>query len=393
MKVLVFYACYGGGHLSAAKSIKQYIDDNYKDAETDICDCMKYVNAKIEKITVGAYNGMARKMPWAWGKFYFKSEKGFISAVSNFSNRMMSKKLLKKINEVNPDIIISTHPFSSQMCAYLKKKGKINCMIASVMTDFASHNQWLVCHEFLDQIFVSNENMRQSIIKKGIDENKIFATGIPLSNRFLANFNKAEIKDSFGLSKDKKTILFFGGGEFGLGGDRTMKILEAFIDNIKDEYQMVVIAGKNEDMKKAFEKLVAEKKAEENVFVQGFSTQVPELMSVSNLVVTKPGGLTSSESLVSGLPMVIINPIPGQEEQNAEFLVDAGIALWLKKKDDINKEISELLADQDRLQQMKIKAKLLAKANSTKDICSTILNTYNEGKYLKIAEEKGDTNE
>ena len=156
---------------------------------------------------------------------------------------------------------------------------------------------------------------------------------------------------------------------------------------------MVVIAGKNEDMKKAFEKLVAEKKAEENVFVQGFSTQVPELMSVSNLVVTKPGGLTSSESLVSGLPMVIINPIPGQEEQNAEFLVNAGIALWLKKKDDINKEISELLADQDRLQQMKIKAKLLAKANSTKDICSTILNTYNEGKYLKIAEEKGDTNE
>ena len=117
MKVLVFYACYGGGHLSAAKSIKQYIDDNYKDAETDICDCMKYVNAKIEKITVSAYNGMARKMPWAWGKFYFKSEKGFISAVSNFSNRMMSKKLLKKINEVNPDIIISTHPFSSQMCA------------------------------------------------------------------------------------------------------------------------------------------------------------------------------------------------------------------------------------------------------------------------------------
>jgi processive 1,2-diacylglycerol beta-glucosyltransferase len=236
--------------------------------------------------------------------------------------------------------------------------------------------------------------MRQSIIKKGINENKIFATGIPLSNRFLANFNKTEIKNSFGLSKDKKTILFFGGGEFGLGGERTMKILEAFIDNIKDEYQMVLIAGKNEDMKKEFEKIVAQKNAEENVFVQGFSTQIPELMSVSNLVVTKPGGLTSSESLVSGLPMVIINPIPGQEEQNAEFLVDAGIALWLKKKDDFNKEISELLADQDRLQQMKIKAKLLAKANSTRDICSTILNAYNEGKYLKYDEEKkGDSNE
>ena len=173
-----------------------------------------------------------------------------------------------------------------------------------------------------------------------------------------------------------------------------MKILEAFIDNIKDEYQMVLIAGKNEDMKKEFEKIVAQKNAEENVFVQGFSTQIPELMSVSNLVVTKPGGLTSSESLVSGLPMVIINPIPGQEEQNAEFLVDAGIALWLKKKDDFNKEISELLADQDRLQQMKIKAKLLAKANSTRDICSTILNAYNEGKYLKNDEvKKGDSNE
>ncbi len=386
MKILIFYACYGGGHLSAANSIKQYIDDNYKDAETDICDCMKYVNARIEKITVGAYNGMARKMPWAWGKFYFKSEKGFISAVSNFSNKMMSKKLCKKINEVNPDIIISTHPFSSQMCAHLKKKGKINCMIASVMTDFASHNQWLVNHEFLDQIFVSNENMRQSIIKKGINENKIFTTGIPLSNRFLANFNKTEIKNSLNLSNDKRTILFFGGGEFGLGGDRTLKILEAFIDNIKDTYQMVVIAGKNEEMKKNFEKLVAEKHAEENVFVQGFSTQVPELMSVSDLVVTKPGGLTSSESLVSGLPMVIINPIPGQEEQNADFLVDSGIAIWLKKKDDFNQKISELLADKDKLKQMKIKSKLLAKANSTKDICSTIIENFNNGNFLKSSE-------
>lgn len=214
MKILIFYAAYGGGHLSAAKSIKQYIDDNYKDAETLLVDCIKYINKGLDKVTTFAYKEMAKKAPWAWGKIYNKSQKGVMAHISNETNKIMSIKLNNLFEEYNPDIVISTHPFGLQMTSYLKSKGKTNCKLASVMTDFASHDQWLVGHEYIDYIFVSHEGMKKEIIEKGIPESKIHATGIPLSNRFLGHFNKKEIKTSFDLDFNKKTILFFGGGEF-----------------------------------------------------------------------------------------------------------------------------------------------------------------------------------
>ena len=199
MKILIFYAAYGGGHLSAAKSIKQYIDDHYKDAETEMVDCIKYINKDIDKLTTLAYKEMAKNAPWAWGKIYNQSQHGAMAHISNGANKLMSIKLHKLFDEFNPDIVISTHPFGSQMTAYLKRKGKTNCILASVMTDFASHDQWLVGNEQIDYFFVSHEGMKKDISKKGIDESKIFATGIPLSNRFLKHFNREEIKKSFDL--------------------------------------------------------------------------------------------------------------------------------------------------------------------------------------------------
>ena len=214
--------------------------------------------------------------------------------------------------------------------------------------------------------------MKQELINSNVAENTVFATGIPLSNRFLMHFDKDEIMKSMGLNPDKRVILFFGGGEFGLGRDKTVKILNSFITHVKN-HQIVAIAGKNEKMKIAFEKLVAETNSESFVKVLAYTKQVPELMSISDLVVTKPGGLTTTESLASGLPIVAINPIPGQEEENAKFLEDEGVAIWLKKNDDYDKIIADLLSDEDKLHQMKVNTKLLAKKNSTRDICDIIL--------------------
>lgn len=143
-KILIFYASYGGGHLSAAKSIQKYITENYKNTDAEIIDCMKYINKPVEKLTTGAYREMAKKAPSLWGKLYSGSEKGLLSKISKDSNKLMSIKLNHLIQEKKPTLIISTHPFSSQMCSYLKKKGKINCEIATVMTDFAMHRQWLI---------------------------------------------------------------------------------------------------------------------------------------------------------------------------------------------------------------------------------------------------------
>ncbi len=370
MKILIFYAAYGGGHLSAARSIKQYIDENYEDVETELVDCVKYINKGLDKITTLAYQEMAKKAPWAWGEIYNHSQKGTMSHISNGANKVMALKLNKLFDEYKPDIVISTHPFGSQMTAFLKSKGKTNCILASVMTDFASHDQWLVGHEYIDYIFVSHDGMKKEIISKGVKASKVHATGIPLSNRFLQHFNRKEIKSSFDLDINKKTILFFGGGEFGLGKDKTLKILKAFIDNIKDEYQIIAISGKNVKMQEKFEALVGDNP---NVQVYGYTNEVPELMSISDLVVTKPGGLTITESLASGLPIVVINPIPGQEVENAEFLERKGVAVWIRKTEDPEQAVSELLSNPEQITHMKIRSKLMAKKHSTEDICKIIL--------------------
>ena len=371
MRILIFYASYGGGHLSAAKSIKQYLDENYKNVKTKMVDCVEYINKGLNTITTFAYKEMAKKAPWAWGEIYDHSQKGAMSHISSGANKFMSIKLNRLFEEFKPDVVISTHPFASQMTAYLKEKGKTNCILASVMTDFASHDQWLVGSEFIDHIFVSYEGMKKDIIAKGVPSTKIHATGIPLSNRFLEHFNKREIKASFDLDYDKKTILFFGGGEFGLGKEKTLKILKAFIDNIYDEYQIIAISGKNEKMQAKFEELVGNNP---NVQVYGFTNEVPELMSISDLVVTKPGGLTITESLASGLPIVVINPIPGQEVENAEFLEKNGVAVWIRKTENPDEAVKELLENPEQIKHMKIRSKLMAKKNSTKDICKIIMN-------------------
>ena len=371
-KILIFYASYGGGHLSAANSIKQCIDDNFKDCETKLVDCMEYVNRPVNKITTTAYKELAKKFPWAWGEVYSHSQKGPLAHISSASNNLMAKKLLKLLKEYQPDIVISTHPFGSQMVSYLKRKALVDCKLATIMTDFAPHDQWLVGKDYVDYYFVSHEKMRQELINSNVADNTVFATGIPLSNRFLMHFDKDEIMKSMGLNPDKRVILFFGGGEFGLGRDKTVKILNSFITHVKN-HQIVAIAGKNEKMKIAFDKLVAETNSESFVKVLAYTKQVPELMSISDLVVTKPGGLTTTESLASGLPIVAINPIPGQEEENAKFLEDEGVAIWLKKNDDYDEIIADLLADEDKLHQMKVNTKLLAKKNSTRDICDIIL--------------------
>lgn len=371
-KILIFYASYGGGHLNAAKSIKDCIDNNYKNCETELIDCMKYVNKPIEIVTTAAYREMAKKMPWAWGKIYADSQKGPLAHISSKSNQLLAIKLLKLLREKQPDLIISTHPFGSQMCAYLKRKGKITAQIATIMTDFSPHDQWLVGNETTDYFFVANDKMKNYLVAKNIPDNKVFVTGIPISSRFLQNYNREEILKEFDLKDNKKNILFFGGGEFGLGKARTVEIFNNLVKNF-DNIQVIAIAGKNEKMKSEFEKIVEENNKQESVKVLAFTNKVPELMSISDLVISKPGGLTTSESLASNLPMIIINPIPGQEEENAEFLEEKGIAVWIRKKDDSSKIINDLLSNQEELENMRKNTEILAKPNSTKNICDILL--------------------
>ena len=371
-KVMIFYGSYGGGHLSAARSIKEYIESNYKNIEIQMVDCMEYISKTINKVTTKAYSEFAKRAPWAWGHIYKKSEKGLMAKISTDSNKLMAYKLNKLLQEFVPDYVISTHPFSSQMCAYLKKKNKINFKLATVMTDYAPHDQWLLYPEEVNYFFVAHSGMRDALTKKGISKAKVFATGIPLSNRFLEHYNKKEILSEFELKQGKKRVLFFAGGEYGLGKSKTFEILKTFAENF-DNLQIIAIAGRNKDMKEKFTKLVDNTSRHETIKILEYTDKVPELMSISDLVVTKPGGLTTTESLASGLPIIVINPIPGQEEENAEFLEKNGVAIWLKKEDNVKEVLENIFNNPDKMLDMKIKARLLAKKNSTQDICKIIL--------------------
>lgn len=376
-KVLIFYGSYGGGHLSAARSIKEYIHLNYPDINVSMVDCIEFINKALNKVTTKAYSGMAKNAHWAWKKLYYGSENGTFAKVSNTMQKIMAVKLYKCLQICQPDLIISTHPFSSHMCAILKKKKKTNAKIATIITDYAPHREWLMFPEYIDYFFVAHNGMKDNLLFRGIPEHKIKVTGIPISNRFLLNYDKSKILSEFSLSTELKTILFFAGGEQGLGKDKVFNMLKSIIIKFP-QLQIIVICGKNKKIKHNFDSLVFSTKSNERVKILEYSTKIPELMSVADLVITKPGGLTTTECLASELPMIVINPIPGQEEENAHFLENKGVAIWLKNNN-IEKELYDILNSGEKLNTMKINAQLIAKKNSTKDICKILLENPDNG--------------
>ena len=371
--ILIFYGSYGGGHLSAAKSIRSYIKENYSDCKVTMIDCIEYINKYVNKVSTSAYKEMAKKAPWAWKKFYQDSKSGALAKISTASNKAMAHKLFGLISETNPELIISTHPFSTQMCGYLKKKNKIDIPVATILTDYKIHEQWLEFSEYLEYFFVSNDQMKQDMIDKEIDESKIFVTGIPVSEKFLQTYNREEICKEFDLDPENEVVLFFAGGEFGLGRKTTIIILKALI-RLFSKLQVVAISGRNKKMNAKFKEIVTATESEDRIKILEFTNKVPELMSISKFVITKPGGLTITESLVSNLPILIINPIPGQEEENAEFLETNKVGIWIKENSNIARHLKTLYRSQEILPNMKKKSEELAKPNSTANICKILLD-------------------
>lgn len=372
-KILVFYSSYGGGHLSAAKSICNHLKETYgNQIEVKMVDCIEYINKYINKVSTEAYKELAKKAPWVWKHVYNNAQNGALSHISNTTNRLMARKLNQLLQEFEPDLVISTHPFSTQMCAILKKKEKIDCKLATVLTDYHIHAQWLVLYKYVDYFFVANEQMKSDMIEEGVNDQKIFVTGIPVAEKFSGNFNKDAIIEEFGLSPEKETVLFFAGGEFGLGRNTTYMVLKALIRLFRD-LQVVAIAGKNKRMKAKFEELVEITESSDRVKILEYTNKVPELMSISSYVITKPGGLTVTECLASNLPIVIINPIPGQEEENAQFLVENEVAIWIKKGDNVARALKNLSRNKEHFELMKENTKVLSKPQATAEICRIVL--------------------
>lgn len=368
-KIILLYASIGGGHYKAADGVKNYLLEHYPNHSVEMIDALKYTNKVVDKIIISAYINMARYSPKFWGDLYSFSEKQY-SAV-NFSNavqRILSIKLLKLFEEKKPDIVISTHPFITEMVAILKKRNKFQTDLNVILTDYASHKFWELKPEYVNRYFVANEEMKYTLINNGISENKVFVTGIPVGEAFLKEYNKKEIYKSFDLNENKRTILLFGGGEYGLSNVK--KFLIGLLET-KEDLQIVAIAGKSKKTQNMFKKICP--KYNKKAVILGYTNKVPELMSIADFVISKPGGLTTTEILTCNIPFIIINPIPGQEEENARFLLNNGAAVRLFDADKTTPFLNRLLNDEKRLKCMKEMQKNIAKPNSTKDIVEKIL--------------------
>ena len=369
-KIIVLYASLGGWHFKAAEGIKNYISENYRNCEVQMIDALKYTNKVVDKIIIKSCVNMAKYSPKMWGEIYKFSEKQYSPA--NFSNvvqMILSNKLLTLLEREKPNSIVSTHPFITEMVASLKKREKFDVELNVIMTDYVSHKFWEIKPQYVNRYFVANQEMKAGLIFNGIDENKIFVTGIPINSAFLKEYDKNAIYKEFDLNPNLKTVLLFGGGECGISN---VKDFFSGLLAVNQNIQIVAIAGKNAKTQKTFNKI--SDKFDKKVVVLGYTSKIPELMNIADVVISKPGGLTTTEILVSNVPFIIINPIPGQEEGNARFLLNNGVAVRLYNPEKATPFFENFLNNEVRITHMKAMQKEIAKPNSTRDIVEKILS-------------------
>lgn len=360
MDVLFLSVSIGAGHLKAAEAIKEGIEQQYPNARTLIIDTLKYINPVVDKLIVGGYINTLKSTPQIYGKLYDMSESGEnIYDFSKTVNRLLSYRLMSLISDFSPSIIVCTHPFPLQMVSSLKRKGKVNVPTVAVLTDFVSHSFWI--HDYVDAYVVAHEYMKYEMVKKGIPENIIHPLGIPVSGKFLQNKDKDLILNELGL--ESKTTILIMGGSLGFG-----EIRETFLSllSCKNDLQIIAITGKNIKLKRQLEKHSAN--SEKRVKVLSYTNRVSDFMDISDFIITKPGGMTVSEALVKELPIFIISPIPGQEERNAHFLTNNGVAARLQDSDDIDSILNQIINNPLRIRHMKEMARYLARPDSKDEI-------------------------
>lgn len=356
MRVLVLSAATGGGHLRAAYAIKSYADKYYPENEIEVIDAFEYIGYLYNKTVAGGYEFMAKHTPNLFGVMYNHTNKDtHLNNMATKFNKLHSKKLLPLIEEKNPDVIICVHPFVGEMISDLKEKNKITTPAICIITDFAPHQMYI--QDYLDGYVVSSDEMKDSLIKSGVNPNIIHTLGIPIDISFYEQYDKKELLTEIGLNPDLKTLLLMAGS---FGVTDILKIYQSILETDAD-FQIIVITGKNKKLYNKFEELLNKNKEDKNSIAKHskstkllfFVTDINKYMYAADLIVTKPGGLTVSESIASSLPMAIFKAFPGQEADNADYLERNNMAVRLPKGNKCGEVIKELMCNDEKLNAMK----------------------------------------
>lgn len=400
-KVLIMSASTGGGHNRAARAIKEELTNKTIDGEPIVCeiiDSLKLVNTTMDKIISRGYEKSAIYTPKAYGSVYRLSETSLISKnefKDNLLTSFMAKKFKKLLSITKPDLIIGTHPFPMIALSTLKKNASVAQYpysindsfhkfyqdlkvppMMSVLTDYTTHSTWI--QNELDYYIVGHEYVKELLVYEGVDSDKVKAFGIPVEKSFLSNRDRETVLSELGFSSDKMTVLLMG-GSFGAGNikETLSELLE-----IDRDFQILVITGRNESLKEKMEKKLTLYSGDKTVKVLGFTNKMNDILASIDVLITKPGGLTTTEALLKDVPMIVPYYIPGQEEENLDFLSNCGAALRTTKKYTLSVLLKVLIDDPTRLDILKRNIKSIRKFNSALNIANLVVDILSQNEII-----------
>ncbi len=365
-RILLMYITEISGHHRASVAISQALEKIYPDVEIRKINGFGYVYPVIEKIVNKTYMGVIRATPQLWDYLYdnpriVRKTKG----IKEFIHKNTHKKIGRLFDDFQPDAVICTQAFPCGLVADYKLSRRLDITVVGVLTDYAPHAYWV--HEGIDYYVVPSQEAKERFVLKGINEKMIKVFGIPVDPKFSRSLDRVAIAEDLGLDPENPVILVMGGGQ-GLG---PIKKIVAGLVRVPRNIQIVVLAGTNRKLIR-FLRRVQKRKLKKLVFFE-YTDKVDELMELAELAITKPGGMTTTEALTKGLPMVIIRPIPGQEMHNMQYLLKHQVAVHVDHINRIGKIIMGLLDEPDRIRAMSERAKAISKPNSSIDIARLVL--------------------
>lgn len=389
-KVLIMSVSTGGGHNRAARAIKEELESRTIDnmsIECEIVDSLKLVNNTMDKVISRGYEKSALYTPKAYGSVYRFSETTIASKnefKTNPLTSLMARKFKHLLNESTPDLIIGTHPFPMIALSTLKKNNNIHSLsrsesfykstkvdippMISVLTDYTTHSTWI--QNEIDYYIVGHEYVKELLVYEGVDSEKVKAFGIPVEKSFLSHRDRETVLTELGLSPEKLTVLLMG-GSFGAGNIK--ETLEDLIA-IDRDFQILVITGRNEHLKDKLSKMLDSTIHNKNICLLGYTNKMNDILASIDVLISKPGGLTTTEALLNDVPMIVPYFIPGQEEENLDFLTNCGAALRTTKKYSLPVLLKVLIDDPSRLDNLRKNIKSIRKFDSAVNISNLVVD-------------------
>ncbi|WNC15040.1 MGDG synthase family glycosyltransferase [Brevibacillus brevis] len=359
-KILIFSASIGNGHNQAARAMQESLAEN--GYTSMIIDTLEYISPTFHKILLESYMNLLRLSPKMWGRIYHNTEKSRFFDMNVLMNKLLANKLKKLINSVQPDAFIATHPFASCMLSVLKGRNDWKEPIYTIITDYTIHPSWINHH--INYYFIGHEQLYYLVDLYRQDHQKFIPMGIPIMRKFRLPLDAEQIRQKLGLKPEQKSMILSGGG-LGLGSME--KVLDG-LEQMDIPLKVFIMTGTNE---KLYRK-VSSRTYRHEVVPLKFINNFHEYLETADLIVTKSGGLTSAEVMSKRVPMIIYNPLPGQEERNSHFLLNNGCAVHANLSEQLIYFIEELLYSTSKVDYMRRMAQKIAKPDAAQRIAEFI---------------------